>query len=1176
MKNRIVSLFLAATMVLSLCPVSIRAEAASADTVQVQEVSAAESKQSSPVDEEPVITGTGSKEELSPEEPVIIGTGEEQGAASEEVKQEETKQEETKQEASQESQDFWNEDEELMLYGLSDLDTDEDGKLRSAGTYNLDTVISQTVGWKRGTSNKILNDEFLGGVSSSNTDWTIFFLGRLGIDDDYSAFLAKANSYVKEKYDENPSSGLSDSKPTEWQRLAIAVQAAKGDAAAVGGKNLIADGVYNCIIGDKIWEQGINSMVWGLLALDTKGYEVPEGAKYTREDIIQHILNEQKRNGGWAFGGTKADADMTAMAIYALAPYYASNAEVKSAVDKGLDILRSKVSTDGDLYTEQPKGISTEMVYNCESTAQAIMAFAAMGIDPASITNAETGKSLFDGLMKYYLKDTGGFLHAFDEDPKQNIDPDPMATDQAMEAIAAYLYYKEGLSVYDFRAKANTTQYVAQADNGSVFTAETGLAADLYVGAKVTKLSFTNLPVGNYDAAVVTVDGADGESWKTGIRGADGYTPVNGAIPVADGTVLRIAVTKQDGSTENWTLTVHTSADAETKAVMDRIDALPDVGVLTLDDKATVLSVREAYNKLTDAEKAQVTNADKLAELEAQLTKLEAAAEKELTAKRAALEKNVNAIATPVKIGDKSLVNQYLLELNALGDWDGKAAMEKKLNGYLTDIAARQKLVDDLDKDIWNQVDPLRVSQSKAGTVKKLMSRYAALRLDEQKLLANGQSLQDVAAIIDSLEDGIVPKKVFENLMSTKETFVYYGLTPDGDAYTLTWDGKTVTSAKDVQAGVKMTTGSGTANGTAAQIEFYQSGSMNGSVTLSAETSVKSGSWKTYWMNPDKLKIQSAKTATVSSGKLNMTVTIGGRYWLSTKDLRLEGTTASGRTTEISSILSTQGVKSLINNGKTTISSIQSTGSKGSSTTLGTRKALENGMVSSSELKGIQGKNVNLKANGDISDTVSYTFTINGEDVKVTKDWKYNIQTDCKYEDDIKELAVKPLILCMEGTGTFPGKMLLTLHTELEDDELLLFKFDPINRQAEYVKKVTVEDGVMEFTLKESGHYFLAKRALAGSLNDSTDAEQAVIKNESDAAGDTPWDESQEAVVLGNGQEAQRKTETIRWVLIGLIALMCGATVVWILHNKRLEAREAADEAADNVSETDDRKDGEK
>ncbi len=349
MKNRIVSLFLAATMVLGLCPVSIRAEAASADMVQVQEAPETETKQSSPVDEEPVITGTGSKEELPPEEPVIIGTGEEQGAASEEVKQEETKQEETKQEASQESQDFWNEDEELMLYGLSDLDTEEDGKLHSAGTYDLDTVISQTVNWKRGTNEKVLNEDFLGAVSSTNTDWTVFFLGRLGIKDDYAAFLTRANTYVKGKYDENPTFGLSNSKPTEWQRLAIAVQAAGGDATDIGGKNLIADGVYNCILGDMLWEQGINSMVWGLLALDTKGYEIPEGAKYTREDIIQHILKEQKRNGGWAFGGTKADADMTAMAIYALAPYYASNAEVKSAVDKGLDILRNKVSTDGDL-----------------------------------------------------------------------------------------------------------------------------------------------------------------------------------------------------------------------------------------------------------------------------------------------------------------------------------------------------------------------------------------------------------------------------------------------------------------------------------------------------------------------------------------------------------------------------------------------------------------------------------------------------------------------------------------------------------------------------------------------------------------------------------------------------------------------------------------------------------
>lgn len=381
-----------------------------------------------------------------------------------------------------------------------------------------------------------------------------------------------------------------------------------------------------------------------------------------------------------------------------------------------------------------------------------------------------------------------------------------------------------------------------------------------------------------------------------------------------------------------------------------------------------------------------------------------------------------------------------------------------------------------------------------------------------------------------------------------------------------------MTSAKDVQAGLKITTGSGTASGTAAQIEFSQSGSTNGSVTLSAETGVKDGSWKTYWMNPDKLKIQSAKTATVSSGTLSMTVTLGGRYWLSKKDLTLAGTT-SGTTTQVRSIVSSGTLKSLINNGKTSVSSLQNTSSKtaAKSTASTAAKAAKKGLVSAEELKAIQGKNTNLTAEGTLSDSVSYTFTINGEDVKLTKDWKYAIQTDCKYAEDIKTLAVNPLILCMEDTGTFPGKLLLTLKTELEDEELLLFRYDAAARQAEYVKKVTVEDGVMEFTLQEGGHYFLAKRALAGSLNDSTDTEESVVQQESVASEAVPWDESQEAVVLGSGEEAEKKTELIRWILIALIAVMAGTTVVWILHNRRMDAKEALEEG-DHPSDSEERK----
>ena len=137
---------------------------------------------------------------------------------------------------------------------------------------------------------------------------------------------------------------------------------------------------------------------------------------------------------------------MTAMAVYALAPYYAGNAEVRSAVDAGLAFLRNGISADGDLESDGD--------YNCESTAQTIVAFAAMGIDPSSVTSPESGKSLLDGLAQYYNTDTGGFRHTL-EDAASN----SMATDQALYAIAAYRYCQKGLSIWDFKSPSDTSSY---------------------------------------------------------------------------------------------------------------------------------------------------------------------------------------------------------------------------------------------------------------------------------------------------------------------------------------------------------------------------------------------------------------------------------------------------------------------------------------------------------------------------------------------------------------------------------------------------------------------------------------------------------------------------------------------------------------------------------------------
>ena len=1166
MKNKVISLFLAATMVLSLCPATVRAQTVSeefsANVAEAAETEAVEG--TADPTEEPVVTGNEDTAKTDtpqaaevPEEAEVVSTG----------KDEKTSVPETAEEKTEASGDSWEEDEELKLYGTADQDVDENGQVQAAASYDLDTVISQTVSWKQGTNNTVFTADFLKNVSSTASDWTVVFLGRLGITEDYNAFLNRANTYVKDQYDANPSTGLSTNTPTEWHRLTMAVLAAGGDPTDVGGHDLIADGTYNCLAGAP-WNQGMNGAAWALLALDSKGYKVPEKVKYTREDLISYIIDRQLSDGGWSLDdkNPSLDLDITSMVIYALAPHAAENTKVREAVNHGLDVLRKSISADGDY--------NYGGTYSCESVAQAIIAFTSMGIDPTTVKNETSGKSLLDGLMKYYSAGTGGFLHAYYDDEKQNR-PNSMATDQAMEAIAAYRLYQQGINLFDFRSTANTTQYVAQADNGSVFTADAGADADLYVGADVTKLTFTNLPIGNYDAATVMVDG---KTYQSGIRGADGWTPVSGEIAVKDGTRLEITVTKQDGTTENRTLTVRTSADAETKAIINRIDKLPDADKLTLEDADEVTSVKEAYDKLTDKEKSQVTNADKLEELVKKLKELETEEEKKLEEKRSALEKKVAAIATPVKIGDKNLVNQYLLELDTLGEWDKKESLSKTLNGYLEDIAARQKLVDALDKDIWNQVDPLRICQDDTATVKKLMGRYAALREDEKKLLQNGESLLEAADVVEALDNGIVPKKVFENLMATKEAFTYTGTLSGGSTYTLTWDGTTVKKASDVKAGIKIGTGSSTISGTQAQVEFAQSGSMNGTVKLSVKTSVKGGTWNLYWLNPDKLTIQSAKTATVSSGKLKMSVTTGGRYWLASSAPKVgEDTSSNGKSSSVGSIQSSKSsskssgsgvsVASIQSRGRASSASRKSsTGTKNSSKnstssgTSDTTKAKSKGKITSKELKSIKGKDENLQASGKISDSVSYTLTINGEDVKLTKDWTYKLQSDCKYKDDIEQLAVKPLILCTEGSGTFPGQMLLTLKTELDDDDLLLFSYDPENRKAEYVKKVSVKDGKMEFTLKEDGHYFIAKRALAASLDESSDAETQEIQDASDAAEDVPWDASEETVVLGNGDDtdtgattAESKAAMVRWVLIGLIALVCCVAVGVVVYHKRKE-----------------------
>jgi hypothetical protein len=187
-------------------------------------------------------------------------------------------------------------------------------------------------------------------------------------------------------------------------------------------------------------KQGINGPIWALIAFDCYGYAIPENPnaadQVTREKLIAYILEKQLEDGGWALSGTKADPDITGMAIQSLAPYYNTNAEVKAAVDKALDCLSALQYDNG--------GFGSIDGTCSESCAQVIVALTALGINPETDARfVKNGVSVLDAMCLFAVEG-GGFEHI----PSGGLNG--MATEQGQYALAAYFRFLDGkTSLYD-------------------------------------------------------------------------------------------------------------------------------------------------------------------------------------------------------------------------------------------------------------------------------------------------------------------------------------------------------------------------------------------------------------------------------------------------------------------------------------------------------------------------------------------------------------------------------------------------------------------------------------------------------------------------------------------------------------------------------------------------------
>ncbi len=263
---------------------------------------------------------------------------------------------------------------------------------------------------------------------TSAGEWTVFGLAR-------GEYYNKDNAYFTDYYNRlvetvnqtaasvNMNGALHKNKSTENSRLIVALSAIGKDATAVGDWNLVE--AYSANGFNWVKKQGLNGVMWALIALDSNNYEISDTT--LRQQCVDEILARQHDDGGWALSANltyASDPDMTGMALQALYPYRNQEA-VATACAEAFECL-SEMQHDNGTFASGGSECS-------ESCAWVIVACTTWGINPDTDTRfIKNGKSVVDGLLSHYLQDEAQFQHIV------GAGANGMATDQSTYALVAY------------------------------------------------------------------------------------------------------------------------------------------------------------------------------------------------------------------------------------------------------------------------------------------------------------------------------------------------------------------------------------------------------------------------------------------------------------------------------------------------------------------------------------------------------------------------------------------------------------------------------------------------------------------------------------------------------------------------------------------------------------------
>lgn len=323
-----------------------------------------------------------------------------------------------------------------------------------------------------GVSNYLLNNVENPTVGSVGGEWAVIQLARSG-----NMTETFKNKYLKNLNDNLASDDglLSTNKATDYERVILALSALGYDASNYEGYDLVSPlADYDFTV-----KQGLNGAIYGLLALDTCKYEIPTCAEdktqNSREKLLEYVLSKQLEDGGWTFGGSNYDVDMTAMTLQALAPYYSTNDKVKSAVDKAVDLLANVQCKDG--------GYASWGNENPCSATQVLCALSMLNIDALKDTRfiTDDGDTILSYLMNFSIVDNDNVSFKF----QLNSNIDGMTTEQIGYSLTAYnRFLNNKKSLYDYSDVVKSTEDTTTSADITTTTEDTTTSNDVTTTTK--------------------------------------------------------------------------------------------------------------------------------------------------------------------------------------------------------------------------------------------------------------------------------------------------------------------------------------------------------------------------------------------------------------------------------------------------------------------------------------------------------------------------------------------------------------------------------------------------------------------------------------------------------------------------------------------------------------------